>query len=160
FYYGPLLQDRQQLLSYNFAYQIPAPVSSVKAMKAVLGDWTLSGIGIITTGAPVNPICTSTAAFPTSDPTLPEASAITSSAVSGAYRCGVNGDPKAFTQNFFNNFNTGAFGMAALGTFGNAGLGILRQPTWWNFDASLDKKIAIKERLAVRLRFQAFNVFN
>lgn len=38
--------------------------------------------------------------------------------------------------------------------------GLLRQPTWWNFDAALDKKVSIRERVAVRLRFQAFNVFN
>ena len=34
------------------------------------------------------------------------------------------------------------------------------EPTWWNFDSALDKKISIKERVALRLRFQAFNIFN
>ena len=52
-----------------------------------------------------------------------------------------------------------AFGLAPIGTFGNTGAGTLRQPTWWNLDAALDRKIAIRERLALRLRFQAFNVF-
>jgi hypothetical protein len=166
YYYGPLLQDRTHLFTWNFAYQLPTPGTGVKAVKALLGNWTLSGIGIVTTGAPANPVCSSSAAFPYSDPTETGASAMTinssgvSSGVSGGYRCDVTGNPKAFTQNFYNNFNTTAFGMATIGTFGNAGLGILRQPTWWNFDTALDKRIPIKERVSVRLRFQAFNVFN
>jgi hypothetical protein len=69
-------------------------------------------------------------------------------------------DPQQFTQDFYHKFNTAAFALAPTGTFGNTGVGVLRQPAWWNFDAALDKKIAIKERAALRLRFQAFNVFN
>ena len=56
--------------------------------------------------------------------------------------------------------NRAAFALAPVGTFGNVGVGILRQPTWWNFDASLDKRIQVKERLVIRMRFQAFNIFN
>src|SRR5262249_562823 len=155
-YYGPLNQDRTHLLSWNFSYAVPTFGAQSKVIKAVFGSWTMSGIGIITTGAPVTPTCSSTAAFPYSDPSL---TGIGSNSISGV-RCGVVADPQNFTQDFYHNFNTSAFALASIGTFGNAGVGILRQPTWWNFDAALDKKISIKERAALRLRFQAFNVFN
>jgi len=154
-YYGPLAQDRSHLISWNFAYTIPSP-KSVKAVRAVLGNWTVSGIGIWTTGAPVTPTCSSTAAFPNSDPSL---TGIGTNSITGV-RCEVVADPKAYNHDFYNNFNLAAFALAPIGTFGNAGVGDLRQPSWWNLDTALDKKISIKERLAIRLRFQAFNVFN
>jgi hypothetical protein len=155
-YYGPLAQDRSQILSWNFAYNIPKPTTGIKAVRAVLGNWTISGIGVVTTGAPATPTCSSTAAFPASDPSL---TGIGSNSITGV-RCEVTADPKNVSQNFFNNFNTAAFGLAPVGTFGNTGIGVLRQPTWWNFDTSLDKKVSIKERVALRVRFQAFNIFN
>jgi hypothetical protein len=127
-----------------------------KIVKAVFGSWTMSGIGMVTTGAPATPTCSSTAAFPYSDPSL---TGIGTNSISGV-RCAVAGDRKDFTRDFYHNFNTAAFGLAQIGTFGNTGIGILRQPAWWNFDASLDKRVALAERVALRLRFQAFNVFN
>jgi hypothetical protein len=155
-YYGPLQQDRTHLLSWNYAYSIPRPGTKVKPIRAVFGNWTVSGIGIVTTGAPTTPTCSSTAAFPYSDPSL---TGIGTNSISGV-RCYEVANPRDYTQDFFHNFNTAAFGLAPIGTFGNVGVGILRQPTWWNFDAALDKRVSIKERLALRLRFQAFNVFN
>jgi hypothetical protein len=155
-YYGPLAQDRSQILSWNLAYNIPKPGTSIKAIRAVLGNWTFSGIGIVTTGAPATPTCSSTAAFPASDPSL---TGIGTNSISGV-RCEVVADPKNYSQNFYNNFNTAGFALAPTGTFGNTGIGVLRQPTWWNFDASMDKKVSIKERMALRIRFQAFNIFN
>jgi hypothetical protein len=76
------------------------------------------------------------------------------------YRCQEVADPSKYSHDFYNNFNTSAFTLAPVGSFGNTGLNILRQPAWWNFDAALDKRVSIRERLALRFRFQAFNVFN
>jgi hypothetical protein len=155
-YYGPLNHDRTHLASWNFAYTVPTFGAQSKIVKAVLGNWTMSGIGIVTTGAPVTPTCSSTAAFPYSDPGL---TGTGNNSISGV-RCEVVGDRKAFTQDFYHNFNTAAFGLAPIGTFGNTGIGVLRQPTWWNLDAALDKRVSLGERAALRLRFQAFNIFN
>jgi hypothetical protein len=154
-YYGPLNQDRSHLLTWNFAYNVVSLKTSVRVLKAVFGNWTISGIGIVTTGAPTTPTCSSTAAFPYSDPSL---TGIGTNNISGV-RCYEMANTNSFTQDFYHNFNTGAFALAPIGTFGNVGVGILRQPSWWNFDAALDKKISIKERAGLRLRFQAFNVF-
>jgi hypothetical protein len=148
-FYGPTAEDRSQVATWNFSYLLPSPLPQ-KLVKAVLGGWTLSGMGIITTGAPATPSCGSTAAYPYNDPSLS----------GGGARCEAIGDPKDFTHDFFNNFNKSAFKLATVGTFGNIGQGILRQPTWWNLDASLDKKFTIKERVNLRLRAQAFNILN
>ena len=153
-YYGPVQTDRPAVLTWNFSYALPNP--SAKTLRAVLGDWTLSGIGVITTGAPITPTCSSTAPFPLSDPSL---TGVGNNSITGV-RCEVVANPNAFTRDFYNNFNLGAFALAPIGTFGNVGVGTLRQPTWWNFDTALDKRVLVKERLSIHMRFQAYNVFN
>jgi len=153
-YYGPVQTDRPEVFTFHYSYALPSP--KMRALKAVLGDWTMSGIGVITTGAPVTPTCSSTAPFPASDPSL---TGVGSNSISGV-RCQEVANPNTYTHDFFHNFNTSAFGLAPIGTFGNVGVGILRQPTWWNFDAALYKSVKIKERLSVELRAQAFNIFN
>jgi hypothetical protein len=159
-YYGPLPQDRKSLLSFNFLYTIPTSAITWKPAKMILSNWQLSGVGIVTTGAPINPTCSSTAAFPFNDPSL---TGVGSGSISGV-RCQAVANPQNYTQSFYSNFNTAAFTLAPASTttpsFGNIGVGILRQPTWWNFDTSLDKKVPIGERVALRIRFQAYNVFN
>ena len=72
------------------------------------------------------------------------------------------GDPKNFTKSFYQNFNTSAFTLAAPGTFGNIGLDILRQPSWHNFDLTLQKRIHFSksERRVLQLRFEAYNLLN
>jgi hypothetical protein len=50
--------------------------------------------------------------------------------------------------------------MPAPGAFGNAGLNILRGPSFRNSDLALFKNIKIAERLSAQLRLEAFNFFN
>jgi hypothetical protein len=138
------------MMTWNFAWNLPRPRMNWKGAGAIFDGWTLSGIGIATTGAPVSPSCSSTAGYPYNDPSL----------TGGGARCQQVADPKDFTHDFYNNFNTNAFVLAPIGTFGNIGQNILRQPTWWNFDASIEKKVLIRETVSLRFRFQAFNVFN
>ena len=56
-------------------------------------------------------------------------------------------------------FNTGAFALAAPGTFGNAGRNILRNPRYYNMDSSLGKYFG-GERHKVQFRADFFNLFN
>jgi hypothetical protein len=106
-----------------------------------------------TTGAPISPSCSAvTGAVGLTDPSL----------TGGGARCEVVGDPNSFTQSFYTNFNTSAFALAPAGTFGNAGLNTLRQPSWWNLDFTLEKRIPLgrDQRRALRARFEAYNVLN
>jgi hypothetical protein len=160
-YYGPMLQDRTHVFSANYSYRIPT-VTSKAVMKHVVNNWTLSGAASFMTGAPVTPECSSiSSGVANSDPSLSGAGAYSSSNVTGA-RCQAIADPQDFTQDFYHNFNTSAFTVAPVGTFGNIGLGILRQPSSWNVDMTLDKRIPLgkSERRTLRLRLEAYNVFN
>jgi len=161
--YGPLPQDRSQLLSWNFSYNLPGKQLPWKAARAVLGNWTLSGIGIATTGAPANPSCSSTAAFPYNDPSLTGVPAITQTPSTTSilgYRCQEVADPQKYTQNFYNNFNTGAFALPAIGTFGNTGRNFFIGPHYFELDASLLKRIPINERMKLEVRADATNLTN
>lgn len=149
FYYGPTTTDRTNVLSVNYSYALPS-VTREKIIDSVLGKWTLSGITSASSGAPYSPSCSSTAPFPANDPTLTGLTA----------RCQEVADPRAFTQSFYSNFNTAAFAMAPYGTFGNTGLGVFRQPGTIDFDMALDKVIPLGERRVIRIKWQAFNVFN
>ena len=148
--YGPTSTDRSQVLAVNYSYSFPKLGRGFVPVRAVINGWTLSGTMLAQTGAPVSPSCSSTAGFPYNDPTETGQSA----------RCQEVADPRAFTHSFYSNFNTAAFAIAPLGTWGNTGLGIFRQPTWWNWDMSLDRTVLVKEKLRLRVRWQAYNVFN
>jgi hypothetical protein len=55
---------------------------------------------------------------------------------------------------------TCAFGIPAVGTLGSAGVGTLRAPSFFNFDASIGKKFHVTERQYVDFRMEMFNAFN
>lgn len=159
-YYGPLPWDRSHVLNVNYGYLIPT-FSQMKGVKQVVSNWTISGIASVQTGAPATPDCSSLNTGPNnSDPSLSGVGYWTAATPIGA-RCQAVGDPKSFTKSFYQNFNTSAFTTAPVGTFGNIGLGILRQPSTYNLDVTLDKRIPFwGERRVIRLRVEAYNILN
>ena len=160
-YYGPLGWDRKYVSSLNFTYRLPG-VRQTSFAKHIFNNWTLSGIAVYQTGAPVTPECSSLSAGPAnSDPSLTGYGAFTASNPAGA-RCQATADPQNFTKDFYHNFNTSAFTLAPVGTWGNIGMGILRQPAWTNLDLTLDKRIPLgkNERRVLRARIEAYNVLN
>jgi hypothetical protein len=57
-------------------------------------------------------------------------------------------------------FNTSAFRVNALGTFGTGGRNQLSDPGLWNLDYSLFKSFAIRELAKLQFRGELFNAFN
>jgi hypothetical protein len=57
-------------------------------------------------------------------------------------------------------FNPGAFTLAPLGQFGNAGKGIIRGPHMVNLDFALLKNFRFVERYTIQLRGEVFNIAN
>ncbi len=157
--YGPQGADRRQTLGINYSYDFPKPGAALhsKVMTVFTDGWQISGITTANTGAPFTP------GFSTTN-----SEDITGSPNEGA-RINVIGNPYA---NIPTNpslpggklaFNPAAFAVPAVGTIGNAGggAGILYGPGWINFDASLSRAIPIgSERRQLKLRLEAFNVFN
>ena len=70
------------------------------------------------------------------------------------------GDPVPADQSLTRWLNRDAFRSAALGTFGNAGVGIVRAPGYWNVDLSLSKRIATVAQHYLMFRVEAFNLLN
>ena len=157
--YGPQGADRRQTLGINYSYDFPKPGQALhsKPLTVVADGWQISGITTANTGGPYTPSFSTT-----------NSEDITGSTNEGA-RINVVGNPYA---NIPTNpsvpdgklaFNPAAFAVPAVGTIGNAGggAGILYGPGWINFDASLSRSIPLgSERRQLKLRLEAFNVFN
>ena len=110
----------------------------------------------------MTPDCSSVSAgIANSDPSFSGVGVYSATNATGA-RCRVIGDAKKFEKSFYTNFNTSAFTLAAPGTYGDTGLGILRQPSYYNIDATIEKRIQMGkvEKRALRLRIEAYNILN
>ncbi len=55
---------------------------------------------------------------------------------------------------------TNAFSIPAPGVFGNAGRNILRGPSLQDLDVSISRNFAIRERIKLQFRAEAFNLTN
>ena len=159
-YYGPLGYDRTHSLAINYAYQLPNAGTSIGFLRHIINDWTLSGITTFMTGFPVTPTCTSTSSgINNSDPSWSGLTATGACHGSAASRLRI---PTTSQHDFYNNFNTSAFAMADPGTFGTIGLNSLRQPSFSNWDMTLARRIGLgkSETRAIRIRIEAYNIFN
>jgi hypothetical protein len=146
--YGPEAITRAQSLVFNYVYAIPDVGKRLgfKAAGYVLDHWSLSGITTFQSGAPFLPTFTTTAGTNITGSTL------------GA-RITVVGDPHASDPGYY--FNRAAFAVTPVGSFGNAGPGILRGPGINNWDMSATKKIPLRsESRYLQLRLEAFNAWN
>jgi hypothetical protein len=153
--YGPLSFDRQHVMTFSYSYDFPKLNLSGfagKATGAVVNNWTLSGITFYSTGSPLTP---SFAYTPTTDVTgSTESARIT-------VLCNPN-DMTGETWTIYHTYKTSCFGPTPIGSFGNAGVGIMQNPSYVNWDMSLGKRIplGLGERRGLSIRFESYNTFN
>ncbi|HUS05094.1 MAG TPA: carboxypeptidase regulatory-like domain-containing protein [Bryobacteraceae bacterium] len=151
--YGPLSFDIPHAFVVNYTWEVPDPGKhfNSRPLTWILGNWQLSGITSVMAGTPVTP------GFSTSD------GADITGSTEGA-RIDVVGDPNlpSGERTFQRNFNAAAFARPARGTFGNAGVGILRQPGYSNWDVSVSKRLPIgrDDQRYFQLRGEFYNAFN
>jgi hypothetical protein len=150
--YGPLGYDVRHVMSINYAWDLPGlgKRTGMKALGWFTDNWQLSGITTFATGTPFTP------GFSTSD------GADITGSQEGA-RIDLIGDPNLAKdqRTFSKNFNIDAFARPASKTFGTAGLGILRNPAWNNWDMSISKRIPFYgESRYFQLRGEFYNVWN
>ncbi len=78
----------------------------------------------------------------------------------GADRPNVVGDPHAGNPTIDRWFDTSAFLVGAVGTFGNSGRSTNLGPGAWNVDVALSRSFPTAEHQRVDFRAEAFNLFN
>jgi hypothetical protein len=167
-YWGPTSVDRRHNLTINYSYAIPTLMPENKIVSAVLGNWQVSGVSKILSGTAANLTCTNSTTRGVAFSTPSYTNGITS-------RCNLTGEPinagkrvdpdpsnpDLLTAKYF---NLAAFAMptpsATVGDFGNAPLGLLRNPTAYVSDMTLERRFPIGNRRGVRLMLQAYNIFN
>ncbi|PYR54570.1 MAG: hypothetical protein DMF91_26425, partial [Acidobacteria bacterium] len=137
----------------------------VPVLKLLLDGWEASGVTQFTTGNPLDPSCgTNVGGVENSDPSL-----------SGvAVRCELTGEPifSGYTVDsslpFADqaHFNLNAFRRprpdGGVGNLGNAPIGVLRHPSWWNWDFTMARRVPIKlsRGANLRIQFQMYNMWN
>lgn len=142
--------DRPNVFIADYVYDIPLfQHASSAALKTIAGGWKLSGIVTAESGIAY------TVTMPGN--TLGMGGNVTN-------RPNLTGSityPKTVTE-WFNPAAFQAISQAnnTLGTFGNEAKGLVRGPGRQNWDISLFKDFAFKEKATVEFRFETFNTFN
>lgn len=147
--YGPSDFDVKHRFVTSFVYRIPGLVSEGKLVKALTDGWQMDGILTEQTGAPF----TIRAGV---DRSLVGVNLDTADVIGpvGTY----NNESSA--QKVAKYFNTSAYALPALGTFGTSGRNSLYGPGLQNLDAGLFKIIPFSEARHMELRWETFNLLN
>ena len=140
--------DRTHIVNANFMYELPFYKGAKGVQGALLGGWQLSGVYFMRSGSPLSVV------------TTVDVAGIGVGA--GPQPWNLVGDPSISTNRDIGQkwLNTAAFARPTAGTFGNAGLGLLRGPGFRNFDLAVFKDFKIGERVSSQFRLESFNLPN
>jgi len=147
--YSKLGHNRAHTYVQSFVYELPfgkgKPYLSSVPAGLLLGGWQVAGVLTLMSGTPLN--------FGAPNAPLNAPGNAQSPNISGPVRI-LHGVDEAFW------FDPSNFSAPAPGTFGNLGRNILGGPNFFGFDASLSRKITIREGWTVEIRADAIDAFN
>jgi hypothetical protein len=146
--YGPANYTQPKIFVASYVYPIPFWQHEHEWYKQVLGGWQLSGITRIANGLPINVI-------------QPSGQSVAGNLVTTAnvaQRPNLVGNPYAHNGKQYLNY--AAFQVPAAGTYGNLGYDAIKGPLFNNWDAAVQKNIAIHEQMGLEFRAEMFNVPN
>jgi hypothetical protein len=140
---GPSDFDVRHRFVTNFVAEFPfgegKPWARTGVSAALLGGWSISGIFTGRTGRPFT---------------------VTQGSLEGAtWVPNLVGNPEG-DQTVDSWFNAAAFQRVPAGVFGDAGRNSLRGPGYMSFDMTLQRRVALTNRLAATLRWDVFNLFD
>ena len=147
-YYGISDLDRTHVLIISYIYELPFRGTGNMA-KRLFGNWELSGINQLQSGAPFS--------------VRQNVDYAGVGAGSGNQFWNLVGDPNLEPTAFVNDavwFNKAAFAQPAQGTFGVQPRNILRNPGFWEWDLGIRKNFPITERQHLQFRAELFNLPN
>lgn len=140
--------DRPHVLSVNYIYQLPFLRNSRTLAGNLLGNWQISGVTFFRSGNPLTVAdATDVAGVGTGSASQPW------NLVGPVAATGETGVGRSW-------FNPAAFSVPRAGTFGSAGLNILRGPRFQNWDVALFKNFRFTERVGAQFRVESFNFLN
>ena len=145
---GLMPTDRTHILAISSVWILPSPHAN-KPANAILGGWQLTGILTANSGAPLK-------VSAGVDRSLNGQGLDTADLV-GNWR--IN-ESRRRGQELLRWFNTSAFALPAIGTFGTAGVNIVRGPALLNVDLALFKNFNFTERVKLQFRAEFFNSLN
>ena len=148
--YGPLTIDR----THNFVTSIIWDTSelvrfSSPVLRTLAKGWQLTGIVTMQSGSPL----TLTSGL---DNSLSGIGADTPDQVSSWHLAG----DRSKAQQIQEWFNPAAFVPNAIGTYGNVGIGALRNPGLWNIDGAVQRNFKIYEGSQLSFRASFYNALN
>jgi hypothetical protein len=164
--YGPANFDRRQIFALNYVVNVPGMKSGKRFARSLTNGWQVSGVTQMATGAPFTPTFTIagvssqniTGNIVATNP-APGALAYVAEGARIGYVKGC--DPYTHSSDPWNRFNTACFFAPPPGSTGlESGVNWLNAPGLVNFDVSVQKQFAIKERLRLQFRIDAFNFLN
>jgi hypothetical protein len=138
---GNCLADRRH--TFGMTAVARTPTFSSPLIQRILGNWQTATIFSAATGT------SSTVSVGTDN-----------SRTGGGDRPNLLRDPNLETRTIQRWFDTTAFQTGPVGTFGNAGRGIVEGPGAWNIDMALSRSFPINESQRIDFRAEAFNVLN
>jgi Carboxypeptidase regulatory-like domain/TonB dependent receptor len=156
--YGPANWDVPHRFVASYIYDIPfLKASSQPILKYVVAGWQVSGITTIQSGTPVNITFGADRANTGTGGQRPDLVGAVP-----ARNCQENsaGATQVERRQLINCYDTSAFALPALFTFGNAGRNILRGPKFVSTDLSLLKNVPVGGNARLQVRVEMFNVFN
>ena len=146
--YGMSSFDQTHVVNIAWLYDLPGPRSNY-ALRAVLGNWHLSGGLTFASGAPTAVSFTTT----------------TGADLTGGgdgQRVNLTGNPLfGYGQRSFSEwFNTSVIQVPSLGSIGTAPRYVFRGPGINNWDLSTFKNFPVHEKIQLQLRGEFYNAFN
>jgi hypothetical protein len=126
----------------SLLYQIP----NTSHLRILTNSWSLSTVGNYQSGNPFNPVVSSLRSGSGDANDRPDY-------VYGQSLTVANPGPSDW-------FNTAAFVLNPIGTFGNVGRNILTGPPFRDVDISLLKNFPIRERVNLQFRASCYNISN
>jgi hypothetical protein len=143
--------DRRQMFIANAVYQLPSFSGRSAAIRHILGDWQLSGIGSFIGGNPINVTVSGIDSHQFGLAAGP-AGGLRPNLVSGAI----------YLKNGTQWLNRAAFARppTTQSQFGTLGSGLVRMPAIKNIDLAVAKNWRFKERYGFQFRTELFNAFN
>jgi hypothetical protein len=150
--------DIPQSLVGGYTYELPIGKGKLLNFNSslankLLGGWTTSGIVTVQAGTPIGV---------TTELSLPGIGSVLPDVVPGQPLYGPVHSRGSFNPYVDTYINANAFASPAPFTFGNAprNLSSLRSPGFVGWDAALERKFPITERLSFSLKGEFFNVLN